>query len=213
MKVLNLYAGIGGNRKLWKDVDVTAIENNEAIAKIYLDFFPDDDLIVTDAHQYLLDHYKEFDFIWSSPPCPTHSKMNKASNHTKIRYPDMKLYQEILLLQHFFKGKWVIENVNPYYKPLIPGKKIDRHLFWSNFNIFNIKIPKPRFIGRKKEGWGSTWIHATKKEVMDWLGIHIKKNIYIGKNHCEVQVLRNCVHPELGLHIFNCAFKTIQKRL
>ena len=37
MKVLNLYAGIGGNRKLWTDVEVTAIENNESIAAIYQD--------------------------------------------------------------------------------------------------------------------------------------------------------------------------------
>ena len=26
MKVLNLYCGIGGNRKLWEDVEVTAVE-------------------------------------------------------------------------------------------------------------------------------------------------------------------------------------------
>ena len=28
LKVLNLYAGIGGNRKLWTNVDVTAVEYN-----------------------------------------------------------------------------------------------------------------------------------------------------------------------------------------
>ena len=33
MKILNLYAGIGGNRKLWKDVQVTAVELNSEIAK------------------------------------------------------------------------------------------------------------------------------------------------------------------------------------
>ncbi len=27
------------------------------------------------------------------------------------------------------------------------------------------------------------------------------------------QILRNCVDPELGLHIFNCAFKEIQKKI
>jgi DNA (cytosine-5)-methyltransferase 1 len=32
MKILNLYAGIGGNRKLWNDMPVTAIENDKAIA-------------------------------------------------------------------------------------------------------------------------------------------------------------------------------------
>ena len=58
MKVGNLYAGIGGNRKLWpKECEVTAIENNKEIAKIYLDFFPNDKVIVIDAHQFLLEHY------------------------------------------------------------------------------------------------------------------------------------------------------------
>ena len=62
-KVLNLYAGIGGNRKLWKDVDVTAIEINPEVANIYQDLFPNDKVIVTDAHQYLIDHYTEFDTV------------------------------------------------------------------------------------------------------------------------------------------------------
>ena len=74
MKILNLYAGIGGNRKLWgvKDHDVTAVEDNEFIAQAYGTFFPLDRLLIQDAHKYLLDHYKEFDFIWSSPPCQSH---------------------------------------------------------------------------------------------------------------------------------------------
>ncbi|KKN62897.1 hypothetical protein LCGC14_0507500, partial [marine sediment metagenome] len=115
MKILNLYAGIGGNRKLWPaEHEVTAIENNKEIAEIYQDFFPNDKVIVTDAHQYLLKHYKEFDFIWSSPPCPTHSQLRKGLSMeygAKAVYPDMKLYEEILFLQGYFKGKWVVENV------------------------------------------------------------------------------------------------------
>lgn len=75
MKVLNLYACLGGNRLLWKDCEVTAVELDPELARLYQERFPDDKVIVTDAHQYLLDHYKEFDFIWSSPPCPTHSKV------------------------------------------------------------------------------------------------------------------------------------------
>jgi len=58
MRILNLYAGIGGNRKLWTDVEVTAVEMNPKIAAIYQDFFPNDKVIVADAHQYLLDHFK-----------------------------------------------------------------------------------------------------------------------------------------------------------
>ena len=107
LKILNLYSGIGGNRRLWSgDISVTAIELVPEIAKIYKDLFPDDEVIVADAHQYLLEHYRDYDFIWSSPPCPTHSGVNFFLNaQGVIRYPDMSLWQEIIFLQHFFKGK------------------------------------------------------------------------------------------------------------
>ncbi len=103
MKILNLYACLGGNRYKWDevtDVDVTAVEWDEELARLYQERFPNDKVIVADAHQYLLDHYKEFDFIWSSPPCPTHSRARYwdiDSNGKIPKYPDMKLYQKILL--------------------------------------------------------------------------------------------------------------------
>ena len=127
IKILNLYAGIGGNRKLWpnEEIEVTAIENNEKIAKIYQDFFPNDKVIITDAHQYLLEHYKEFDFIWSSPPCPTHSICNHFLNaQGVVRYPSMKLWQEIIFLRTFFFGKFCVENVRTYYEPLIMPQEL-----------------------------------------------------------------------------------------
>ncbi len=218
MKILNLYAGIGGNRKLWGDKhEVTAIENNIEIAAIYKDFFPNDKVIICDAHQYLLEHFEEFDFIWSSPPCPTHSKMNKGTRHRIRRFPDMKLYEEIIFLKHFFKGKWVVENVEPYYKPLIRPQVSDRHRFWSNFIISNIKIKRPRIIKpqsrKRKYNMGSSWLHAKKSDVENWLGIYLKEKVYLEGNHDEVQILRNCVHPKLGLHIFNMAFKEKQEVL
>jgi DNA (cytosine-5)-methyltransferase 1 len=213
MKILNLYAGIGGNRKLWPEGhEVTAVENNPEIAAVYQSFYPEDKVIVGDAHEYLLANYKDFDFIWSSPPCQSHSKMNLGTRHKKVRYPDMSLYQEVILLKHFFKGLWVVENVNPYYDVLMPAYSSDRHLFWANFGITNLIVPKPVFKS-KKESFGSSWLHASKKDVENWLGIYLKKNIYLDGNHCEVQVLRNCVHPKLGLHIFNCAFKEKQQLL
>ena len=77
LKILNLYACLGGNRYKWnevkEDIEVVAVEWDEELAKLYQERFPNDTVIVADAHQYLLDHYKEFDFIWSSPPCPSHS--------------------------------------------------------------------------------------------------------------------------------------------
>lgn len=80
MRILNLYAGIGGNRKLWSNEhEITAVENVQAIADIYKDFFPNDNIVIGDAHQYLLNHWHEYDFIWSSPPCPTHSRLRTGN--------------------------------------------------------------------------------------------------------------------------------------
>ena len=198
MKVLNLYAGLGGNRKLWPGCEVTAVEMDPRIAAVYQRLHPQDAVIVGDAHQYLLDHYSEFDFIWSSPPCQTHSKMAKATRHKLRRYPDMSLYQEIIFLQHFYKGRWVVENVVPFYEPLVPGKRVGRHVYWSNFDVGEYVEPIPSdFINLANL--------AGKQKLMDWLGIHYPENIYYGTNHCPAQILRNCVHPNEGLAIFERA--------
>ena len=141
MRILNLYACLGGNRYKWGDEhDITAVELDEELAKLYQKRFPNDKVIVADAHKYLLDHYKDFDFIWSSPPCPTHSRARYwgiGANGKNPVYPDMSLYQEILLLDYHFKGKYVVENVIPYYQPLLNPKKRGRHLYWTNFNLPN----------------------------------------------------------------------------
>lgn len=141
MKILNLYACLGGNRYKWDevtDVQVTAVEWDEELARLYQERFPNDKVIVADAHQYLLDHYKEFDFIWSSPPCPTHSRFNLSmKTKRKMKYPDMRLYQEIIFLDNYFTGKYVVENVIPFYEPLITAHKRHRHLYWTNFKLPN----------------------------------------------------------------------------
>jgi len=161
MKILNLYACLGGNRYKWDevtDVEVTAVEWDEELARLYQERFPNDKVIVADAHQYLLEHYKEFDFIWSSPPCPTHSRARGWNSKFEIKYPDMKLYEEIILLETVskgenarFKGKYVVENVIPYYEPLIPAQKRNRHLYWTNFNLpVNINERKNPELGHAK---------------------------------------------------------------
>jgi len=145
MKILNLYACLGGNRYKWGgEHEITAVEWDEELARLYQERFPNDKVIVADAHQYLLEHYKEFDFIWSSPPCPTHSRARGWNPKLETKYPDMKLYEEIILMQTVskgkdprFKGKYIIENVIPYYTPLIQAHKRNRHLYWTNFNLPN----------------------------------------------------------------------------
>ena len=164
-KVLNLYAGIGGNRKLWLNVDVTALEFNPEIAKVYQDFYPNDKVIIADAHQYLIEHYKEFDFIWTSPPCQTHSSfrfnIGVRFRGVKEEYPDMRLYQEIM------------------------------HLFWSNFKIPETEIKND--IIRE----------AQIPDLQKLYGFDLSKYKLQNKR----QILRNCVSPELGQHIFKSAFK------
>jgi len=211
-KVLNLYAGIGGNRKRWEDVEVTAVEQNADIANIYKDFFPNDNVIVGDAHDYLLKHFAEYDFIWSSPPCPTHSRVNFSNGgRWQIKYPDMRLYQEIIILQSWFKGKWVVENVISYYEPLIIPQESGRHYFWANFRI--PKIDYGVQIG--------TLMHGTKKRIIreaqipELQALH-EFNLDNFKIANKRQILRNCVVPQLGLNILQAAmgsFPPIQEGL
>ena len=198
-KVLNAYACLGGNRLLWDNCDVTAIELDPELARLYQERFPNDIVIVVDAHQYLLDHYKEFDFIWSSPPCPTHSRIQTSLKERptfKPVYPDMKLYEEILFLEQFFKGKYCIENVIPYYKPLIPGIVRDRHIYWTNFNL-------PNTLSKRSEKIGGLNEHKRLEIFHDF---KCKANIGGYRD-----VLRNLVDYEAGKTIFDTARGIMQE--
>lgn len=196
MKILNLYAGIGGNRKEWGGQhEVTAIEYDPKIAEIYKKNFPNDTVIVTDAHQYLLEHFREFDFIWASPPCPTHSRVRKALAFKKKKdgtifeqnkpvYPDMTLYQEIILLDNYYDGYYVVENVVPYYEPLITPQKLGRHLFWSN-----VELPHHKFESRGSFDNTNELAEKLGYDISSWTGVNKKL------------LLRNCVEPEVGKYI------------
>lgn len=196
-KVLNSYAGLGGNRQKWKDCQVTAIERDPKIATVYKRLYPDDEVIIFDAHEYLLANYQNFDRIWSSPPCQRNTKMIRSGRNRKPIYPDLRCYEEAIFLECNFKGLWVVENVKPYYKPLIEPQYIGRHAFWSNFDI------KPMDNEPKFKNFINRQNLSDKKDLMDWLGIQYEENIYYEGNHCPTQILRNCVHPDVGLHVFN----------
>ena len=202
IKILNLYACLGGNRYKWDEVadnlEVTAVELDPELAKLYQERFPNDTVIVADAHKYLLDNYQDFDFIWSSPPCPTHSRARFwgfGANGKNPVYPDMKLYQEILFLQHHFNGKYLVENVIPYYEPMISPQKRGRHLYWSNFKLPNNLSSR------------SVKISEGKNEVKLLCDFH-NYNFYNYKGKQRVdKIARNLVDYEAGKTILEVALK------
>tara|TARA_R110000796_G_scaffold6597_4_gene23210 strand:+ start:232 stop:885 length:654 start_codon:yes stop_codon:yes gene_type:complete len=205
MKILNLYACLGGNRYKWgDDHEITAVELDPEAARLYQERFPNDTVIIDDAHKYLLDHYKEFDFIWSSPPCPSHSRARywSSSNYdtkTQPVYPSMLLYEEILFLKHYFKGKYVVENVIPYYEPLISAKKRGRHLYWTNFNLPS-DLKDRRFA-----------ISQTKKELKSLCQFHDYDFYKYKGNQPMIKMARNLVDYEAGKTILNVALGIIKK--
>ena len=205
MKILNLYACLGGNRYKWDEVadnlEITAVELDPEAACLYKERFPNDTVIIADAHQYLLDYYKEFDFIWSSPPCPSHSRARFARrNTTTAVYPDLKLYEEILFLENYFEGKYCVENVIPYYEPLIPAHKRGRHLYWTNFIL-------PNNLNERKSS-----IMEGKDEVNKWCEFHD----YDFRNYKGTQsvqkMARNLVDYEAGKTILETALGIIRKK-
>jgi len=208
MKILNLYACLGGNRYKWGDEhEITAVELDADIARLYKERFPNDTVIVGDAHQYLLDHYKEFDFIWSSPPCPTHSKVRftqKNQDFYEPQYPNMMLYQEIIFLEHHFEGKYLVENVIPYYEPLIPAKKRGRHLYWANFIL-------PTDIQERLNGKGiiGGQVNDEFKKLCEFHEIDI--STYKGEQS-KIKIARNLVDYTAGKTILDTAMGIITRR-
>ena len=208
MKILNLYACLGGNRYKWDEVadnlEITAVELDPEAARLYKKRFPKDEIIIADAHQYLLDHYKDFDFIWSSPPCPTHSRMRKTNTgegerKSKATYPNMALYEEIILLEHFFDGKYCVENVIPYYEPLIQAQKRGRHLYWTNFNLPN----------NLNERNANNFIHSKVSELSKFHDYDFTK--YKGEQRVD-KMARNLVDYEAGKTILETALGIIRKQ-
>ena len=209
MKILNLYACLGGNRYKWGDNhDITAVEWDDELARLYQERFPKDKVIVADAHKYLLEHYKEFDFIWSSPPCPTHSRARGWNPKYETKYPDMKLYEEIILLETVskgktprFKGKYVVENVIPYYEPLIYAQKRNRHLYWCNFKL-------PNILSKRK----NPQLGHVKKELLELCSFHDYDFKQYNGAQSIVKIARNLVDYEAGKTILDTALGIMTKQ-
>lgn len=195
MKILNLYAGLGGNRRLWEG-DITAVESVPEIAQQYAKLYPNDRVIVGDAHDYLLNNHEGWDFIWSSPPCQSHSRSAAKGHNQTPRYFDAKLWQEIIFLKTHVDCAWVVENVRSYYEPFITPQTHGRHCFWANFHISSPRADTSLFAG-------------TREDLVEYLGFDYEGNIYYDKNHDPLQILRNCVHPDLGKAVLDSAMGTV----
>ena len=209
VRILDLYAGIGGNRKLWGDKpDVTAVEYNDKIAEAYQDHFPEDTVVVDDAHEYLLNHFDEFDFIWTSPPCPTHSQLRKnlsVETGADPVFPDLKLYEEILFLQGYFDGKWVVENVDPWYDPLVEPQASGRHMFWSNFDIPELDTGPT--IGRDGESVMDNYDPDAQAKEFGYDPEQLDKYNF-PSDYPRDKVINNMVHPKVGKAILESALNS-----
>lgn len=199
-RVLNLWAGIGGNRRRWDEFDnisVTAVELNDDVADVYETYYPQDLVIRQDALHYLVNNYEMYDFIWASVPCKTNSKNYIATRHKVNKLPKSTIWQVILFLRARAERadvKWVVENVKPWWKkemnPLIhPDYILGRHSFWSNFLIPNREFDKEFSL-----------MKAKKDQLEEWLGIRIEHNIYLNSND-PLEVYRNAVHPDIGHYV------------
>ena len=211
INVLNAYSSLGGNRYKWDEaaeeanvkINVTAVELDAELAELYQERFPNDTVIVTDAHNFILNNIQKFNYCWSSPPCPSHSRARFARRETTTPiYPDLKLYEEIIFLQHYFKGKFCIENVIPYYEPLIPGKKRGRHLYWTNYNLPNVLSKRFTAIGSNKEQQKTKILNHEFKNLCQFHDYDFTK--YKGSQRLD-KIARNLVDYEAGKTIFQTA--------
>ena len=104
-----------------------------------------------------------------------------------------------MFLENYYGGKYCVENVIPYYEPLIPAKKIGRHLYWTNFRL-------PNDLGERKHS-----IMESKDETKKWCEFHnYDFTKYKGTQPVQ-KIARNLVDYEAGKTIFNIAIGIINK--
>lgn len=197
MRVLNAYAGIGGNRHLWPaEWDITAVELDERIAAEYARRYPQDQTLVEDAHAFVLERAHQFDAVWTSPPCPTHSRIQRTlvSRFGKTE-PDPRLWLEIEHLQQLGR-RYVVENVHTYYAPPIaPDVVTDRHYYWVSAAPALINPYEVVKLARA---------HSTSDEIADSYGL---ERLAPGSVSDRRKTMRNAVVPLEGLQIAEAAFE------
>lgn len=105
----------------------------------------------------------------------------------------MGLYQEIILLATWFRGKYCVENVVGYYDPLIPPTQFGSHYFWTNF-YFPTNGLKTLYRGVES---------IPLKDLAKMKGFNLQDLEGIDKK----LALRDVTEPELAKHIFDFVLK------
>lgn len=201
MKILNLYAGLGGNRTLWSRIySITAVENNDRRAEIYAKRFPNDEIIVRDVKEFLYTtDLTQFDLIWLSPPCKTHSQMNRFhKGRPKIPRLD-EIFGVQIWLERLVKypGHWVMENVYPEYgiQNLVGCfiVTLDKNVFWSSFPIDRKRF-RPIKPGHGSLNNSTTMREEREKLIQNFMLTDIEDMI-------SLEEIRNCVDPRIGKYV------------
>ncbi len=190
-KILNLFSGLGGNRKLW-DAEITAVESDETIYHFYKKQFPEDEVILGDALDFMEhEDLSKYDFIWASPPCTSHSKIKAMESII----PDVQtLYGTIIYLNHKSKTDWLVENVISWYKPAYEPNLVGRHYIWSNWLHEDIEYISPIV-----SQYGLKYMNKTLDMPLKELKLPYQR---------KRQVVRNTFQPKLGKLLLDLWKKT-----
>ncbi|MCE7740456.1 MAG: DNA cytosine methyltransferase [Candidatus Heimdallarchaeota archaeon] len=204
-KVLDLFAGVGGTAKgiqtFLQEKNIpfqyVAVENDPETIKAHLKLNPDSEIEFRDAY---LTSIKDYDFIWASPPCTSHSQLNMYMNR---KQPDMRLWSLITRLQQQ-QIPFIVENVEPYYREPIPHTlELGRHRFWSNKPIIPFEVPK------MPKDWG--WMGIPDWEKFHEINTRVTK--FIKDPLKRRQLLRNIVHWTISYRIIEQILFPKQKQL
>jgi len=118
--------------------EYVAVDNDRKVLQVHSLLNPHSKTVLEDAWLISDDRLLQYDFVWASPPCESHSVLCwKRKDKPK---PDMRLWWLIRRLRKL-KVPFIVENVRPYYGTILkPTAKAGRHLLWSNLSLKSVQL-------------------------------------------------------------------------
>lgn len=212
LKILDLFCGVGGVARGFQkflneqgiEYEYHAVDIDRSILLAHKVVNKNSVTILRDAYSFEDDELSQYDFIWASPPCETHSIAGIWRRKFGVE-PDMRLYELIIKL-HRLGIPFVVENVKPYYNPPIkPTSKANRHVLWSNLSIKPVEVDLPYFTHIKDKIKDLIWYHQLEKHEKAIRRILGKKTR---------DALRDMVHWKIAYEIARQVIpQVIEKRL